>query len=129
MTWFEIVAVAALLTILSLRYSNLLMSLGAAMFWLVLWGYNLEHPPAGITQGSALHEWMTMGFVMMAMAIMFMWVRNRGKSTSISGSITRSKNGEEAEVDMRIQSHNLMELTEDEYKERVRAALHPKRRG
>ncbi len=125
MTWFEIVAVAALLTILALRYTNLLFSLGAAIFWLVLWGYNLDHPPGGIAQGSALHEWMTFGFVIMAMAVMFMWVRNRGKPvTSVTGRI--SKNGEEGDIE--IEHKGLMDLNEDEYRTRVRRALRSRRR-
>ncbi len=127
MTWFEIVAVAGLLTILSLRYNNVLISLGASIFWLVLMAYNLDNPPGGITQGSAIHEWMTLGFIAMAMAIMFMWVRERNKSVSIKATMTRNRGEGEETIQAEIESEGLLGDV-GAYRKRVHRALHPRNR-
>ncbi len=125
MTWLELVGVASILTFIALHYNNILLSLASSVFWLVLWAYNLDHPPAGVVQGSAIHEWMTMGFVIVAMAVMFIWFRSRKAVSSVTGRITKGKNGEEGEttINMEIEHKGLLDMSEDEYRAKVRKAL------
>ena len=107
----------------------MLFSLAGSIGWLVVWMYNLDHPPTGIVQGSNIHEFMTYAFIIMAIATLFMFFRNRNRGYS---GYPRTAN-EQAEYDRQVkappsQVGGLMNRTNEEYRERVRGALRNNRR-
>lgn len=90
--------------------------------WIGLWAYNLNSPPSGITQGSFVHEVLTYSFILMAIAIMILYLRNmkngswdnggKDKSSSSTGKPTRG----------------LMDLSSEEYRTYVRSKVRGNRR-
>ncbi len=127
MTFWILLVLAGWMTFISLRHSNLLLSLGAGIFWFSLMAYNLNYPPTNITQGSIVHEWLTMGFVIIGIAVIFMWFRTRGSRTE---SITNIRAGRTEEGGDQIIAHTTkVEGVVDEtevYRQRVRRALRRK---
>ena len=85
MTWLALLSLAILLSFMSLRYINILLSLAASISWLALMAYNLDNPLSGITQGSTIHEWTIYIFIALAIAVMYMWFRNRNGAPSVFG--------------------------------------------
>lgn len=127
MTFWILLAIAAVLSYMCLRYTSLLLSLGAAMAWLTLMAYNLNHPPANITQGETIHQWMTLVFTAIAIALMFMWVGNRSRGYT-GYPITKREQGE-LESRQKPPEKGRMEWSEDAYRTDVRRRLHQHRRG
>ena len=107
----------------------MLLSLGASIMWLALMAYNLNYPPTNIVQGDTIHEWMTMGFVIIAMAMMFMWFRERGRSVSQT-RVTANEDGINisSEKQEGLPRTSLMDAGNEEYRARVRRAVRSKRR-
>ena len=129
MTFWIILALAGWVSFLSLRHHNMLLSLGASIMWLALMAYNLNYPPTNIVQGDTIHEWMTMGFVIIAMAMMFMWFRERGRSVSQT-RVTANEDGINisSEKQEGLPRTSLMDAGNEEYRARVRRAVRSKRR-
>jgi len=125
MTWITLLAFATILSIMSLRHINILLSLGAMIGWLSLMAFNVENPLVGIAQGSAIHQWLTMGFIAIGIAIMLMFFRNRGKIASVIGGVS---GGSSDSTPPSNERKGLMEMSEGEYKVVVRKAVHPNRR-
>jgi len=123
-TWGQLLTLAAILTVVSFRWRNVLLSLGASIGWLSLMAYNLDNPPAGITQGSTIHGWLTMGLFGVAMAVIYMWFGTRTRPER-----TASVKGGRDEIKV----HASLEDDEDEsaesYRQRVRKALRPNRQS
>ena len=121
MTFWILLVLAGFLTILSMRYYNILFSFGGMLGWIAVWVYNLNSPPTGITVGTFLHDVLTYTFIIMAIAVMYIYFRNRGKQKAglsvEDGKIVASKSSEEPEMDENIA-----------YRQTVRRALHPRRR-
>lgn len=94
------------------------------MGWLSLMAYNLTTPPAGIAVGSAVHEWLTLVFIIIAIAVMYMWFRQRGRTESVTrvgmgeGEIVAHTTKREG-----VSGRSLMGMSEDEYRDDVRRAL------
>ncbi len=129
MTFWIFLAVASVLSYFSLRYIHILLSLGASVAWLALWRYNLVYPPTNVVVGDITHTWMTYVFVIVAIAVMFMWFRERGRTESV----TRAALGKEEVIIQTtkregVTGKNLMGLTEEEYKASVRRSLRRRRR-
>lgn len=123
MTFWLLLAIAIFLSYLSLRFYNLLLSVGGSIAWLSLLVYNLSYPPTNITQGDTIHTWLTYGFGVMAIAVIFFWVRNRNRD--IGKTNNKNNKTEEDEVFSR---YTLMNETPDDYRRRVHSALHPRKR-
>ena len=128
MTFWILLVLAGWLSYLSFRNKNMLLALGASIMWLCLMAYNLSYPPTNITQGDTIHEWMTMGFVVLAIAVLYTWFRNRGKTesqTKISVGdnelLLRSAKSEGV-----TKEKSLMDKSPEEYRAYVRRAI---RRG
>ena len=129
MTFWILLVIAGWLSFLSLRHIHILLSLGASMAWLTLMAYNTTYPPTNVVVGSTVHEWMTYVFVIVAIAVMFIWFRQRGRTEST----TRVGVGEGeliAQTTKRegVTGRNMMEQTPDEYRASIRKSLHPNRR-
>lgn len=130
MTFWILLALAGLVSYFSLRHRNLLLSLGASIMWLSLMAYNLTYPPTNITAGDTIHEWMTMGFVIIAIAVMYMWFRNRGRTESM----TRVSAGEgeilarSATQEGVTPTRSVMALSPEEYKAHLRSRMRRRRR-
>ena len=129
MTFWIILALAGLVSYLSLRNRNLLLSLASSIMWLALMAYNLSYPPTNITQGDTIHEWMTMGFIITAIAMLVMWFRNRGKTESQ----TRISEGD-GEILARgstrtgvTPNQSLMKMSAEEYRAYVRTRMRRRR--
>lgn len=130
MTFWILLVLAGWVSFLSLRHRNLLLSLGAAIMWLALMAYNLTNPPTNITQGSTIHEWMTMAFIIVAIAVVYMFFYTRGRTEST----TRISAGE-GEVLARSSKQegvtatkSLMDMSPDEYKAYIRTRVRRRRR-
>jgi len=125
MTWITLLAFATILSVMSLRHINILLSLGAMIGWFSLMAFNLANPLVGIVQGSAIHQWLTMGFIAIGIAIMLMYFRNRGKIASVIGGVA---GGSSDSTPPAYERKGLMEMSEGEYKAIARKATHPNKR-
>jgi len=125
-TWTILFAFSATLTVISFRNINILLSLGATIGWFSLMAYNLDNPLVGVAQGSVIHQWLTMGFIAIGLAVMLMFFKNRGKMVSISGSRGEGGGGEEG-VPM-LERKGLMDMNTGEYRATVRRAVKRRRR-
>ncbi len=129
MTYWVLLVIAGLLSFLSLRHKHLLLALGASISWLTLMSYNLTNPPTNITIGSTLHEWMTYVFVAVAIAMVFIWFRSRGRTESTTrvalgdGEVIAQTTKREG-----VTGKNLMEQSPEEYRATVRRSLRKRRR-
>ena len=122
-TFWILLALAGLLSWFSLRHINVLLALSSSMAWLTLMGYNLNYPPTNITQGSTLHEWLTLVFVVLAITMIFWWFRTRGRTETV----TRAKI-EDGEVVAHSTKVDGITERNDAYRQTIRKALHPNRR-
>ena len=123
MTFWILLVIALTLSLLSLRWRNILFSLGAAIGWLVLWRYNLNYPPTNITQGDITHDWMNYVFIIMAIAVMLIWFRNRNRGyTGYSRTAI-----EERDYQREVRSP-VSQSSEGDYRQTVNKALHHRRR-
>ena len=134
-TWTILLVFSSVLTVISLRNINILLSLGAMIGWLSLMAYNLENPLVGVAQGSVIHQWLTLGFIAIGIAVMLMFFRNRGKMVSISDGRNigsgRASGGGEVEVSAPSPSYGhrgLMEMSPTEYRATIRRAVRRRRR-
>lgn len=124
MTFWIILVIAGFLTLLSFRYRNILISLGGSLGWFALWMYNFDYPPANITIGSTLHEVLIYVFIIMAVATMLMYFRNRARGYT---GYTPTKSEEAESEARRSPARGLMDLTPTEYQRLVRTRLRRRR--
>lgn len=131
MTYWILLAIAVVLSFMSIaiRHINILVAFGASMAWLTLMAYNLTTPPAGITVGSTVHQWLTLVFLIVAIAVFMMWVRNRGRTESVTrvglgkGEVVAGTAKKEG-----VSGRGLLGMNDDEYRTYIRKTLHPNRR-
>ncbi len=124
MTFWILLAIAGFLTLMSLRYRNILMSLGASLGWIALWMYNLNYPPTNIVIGSTLHEVLVYTFIIMAIAVMLMyfWNRNRG----FTGYPTTKREEAALEAQSR-RPRGIMDLSSEQYKTYIHSRIRRRR--
>ncbi|KKN79347.1 hypothetical protein LCGC14_0341290 [marine sediment metagenome] len=129
MTFWILLVLAGWMSYLSLRHTHVLLSLGASIFWLTLMGYNLTFPPTNIVIGSTLHGWMTMGFAVVAIAVMFIWFRNKGR-TETTTRVGLDDKGVIATTSTRVgvTGKSLLEQSPEEYRDAIRKSLRTGRR-
>jgi len=127
-TYSILIVIAVVLSLVSLRYPNILFALGGSLAWISLWVFHQSNPPALIVVGSFIHEMLMYVYIIMAVGTFFMWVRNRARGRT-GYTMTR---GEETELDMRRMSSRptkgLIDLSPTEYKTYVRSTIRKRRR-
>ncbi len=127
MTYWIILVMALALSLISLRYRNILFALGGTLGWIALWAYHQSNPPAGVSVGSFVHEVMYYAFIVMAIAVMFVYFKNRDRG--YTGYPTTKS--EEVELDQRRISRRpargLMDLSPTEYRAVIRSKMRHKR--
>ena len=129
MTYWILMALAGWVSFLSLRSRNLLLALGASIMWLALMAYNLNFPPTNITQGDTIHEWLTLGFIALAIGVLFAWFRNKGKT--VSEGRTSLGEGEiltRSSTKIGVTNKSLMKMSPEEYKVFIRTRVRRRRR-
>ena len=114
---------ALALTVISLKWYNILLSLLAAISWLCLWRYNLTNPPSNVAIGSTTQEWLTYLFIGMAIVTMLIYFGRRNRNAT---------NGEHHGYDSAIPPENearynggMMSESTETYRGRVRKAIRP----
>ena len=134
-TWTILLVFSSILTIISFRNINILLSLGAMIGWLSLMAFNLENPLVGVIQGSVIHQWLTLGFIAIGIAVMLIFFKNRGRMVGISDGRTigggRASGGGEGEVSAPSPSYEhigLMEMSPTQYRAIARRAVRRRRR-
>ncbi len=125
MTFWILLATAGFLTVISLRYNNILYSLAGSLVWIALWMYNLSYPPANIVIGSTLHEVLVYTFIIMAIATMYMYFRNRGRTSR--SRVSEGESGVGGGV-LSPTPKGLMDLSPDEYRRYLVARMRGRRR-
>jgi hypothetical protein len=129
-TYSILLVVALALSLVSLKYRNILFALGGILGWIGLWAYHKDNPPAGIIEGTFIHEVLMYAYIAMAIATFIMWLRNRNRGYT-GYPLSR---GEQDEQERRIISNRptrgLMDLSTSEYRSVMRAKInsHVKRR-
>jgi hypothetical protein len=120
MLTFAFIGVLALvLTIISFRWYNLLLSFVACLAWLALWAYNLSYPMTGVTSNSFIGDAINFLLVLLAIVTMLIYFRNRGKA---AGSFNASSSDEGVRPQLsNSQTRNLMDLDTNEYKAYLKA--------
>ena len=121
MTFFGILLIALVMSIVSLRWYNLLFSFVAMLMWIALWAYNLNNPIGGITKGSFVHEILSYGFIIMAIVIMLVYFRGRGKDSK--NIVLGNNNNETSEESTEKPSTGIMGMSPDEYRAYMRGKL------
>ncbi len=125
MTFWILLAIAGFLTLLSLKHYNIIFSFAGTLGWMAVWGYNLDHPPSNVVVGTFVYDLLYYTFIIVAIAVMLIYFRNRSRQTSGSGG----GNVERGETSVRaIREGGAMSESAEEYRMRVRRALHPNRR-
>lgn len=122
MTFWILLVIAGFLTILSIRRYNIIFSFSGALGWMALWGYNLNNPPANITVGTFVYDLLYYTFIIMAIAVIYIYFAGRSKRES-----TASLSVENGKIVAQSTSEETREPTE-EYRQRVRRALRQNRR-
>ena len=126
MTFWILLAIAAFLTYISFKWRNILLSLGAMISWFVLWRYNNDFSPTNIVQGDITHTWMTYTFLVLAIAVMFMFFRNRAKDyTGYPRSVDEEREYQD-KLKAPKQASSFADESNTEYKRRVRRAVRRK---
>ncbi len=130
MTFWIILVLAGWVSYLSLRSKNMLLALGASIMWLALLAYNLNFPPTNIVQGDTIHEFLTLGFIAIAIAVLLAWFRNRGTTVS-QGRISEG----DGEILTRSSTQtgvtpnqSLMSMSPEEYRRHIRSGMGKRRR-
>ena len=130
MTFAIIAGLAVGVSWLSLKRKNLLLSLGASIMWLSIMAYNLKFPLTNVVQGDTIHEFMTLGFIALTLAVLLGWYYNRGKTESQ----TRVSMGD-GEILARgstqtgvTPNQSLMRMSPDEYRTHIRTRMGKNRR-
>ena len=125
MTWWILLAMAGFLTWLSFRQYNLLFSFCASLLWFAVWGNHLNNPPAGVAVGSFVFNLLFYTFLLMANAVMLLYFRNRGRMSSGQTRTAVEQANYEKEYN---EAKNAPSDDTEEYRQRVRKALRPRRR-
>ena len=123
MTWWILLALAAFLTWLSLRYYNFVFSLTGMLMWFAVWGYNLNTPPAGVTIGTFLYDVLYYAFFFLALATFLGYFRGRRRQET-----TTTLGVEDGKIVAQSTSERNITEPVEEYRQRVRRALNPNRR-
>lgn len=129
MTYWILLALAGWVSFLSLRSRNMLLALGASIMWISLMAYNLNYPPTNITKGDTIHEFLTFGFLALAIATLVAWVRTRGRTesqTRISGGDDEVLSRSSTETG--VTNKSLMNMSPEEYRIHVRNRMGKRRR-
>jgi large-conductance mechanosensitive channel len=126
MTFWILLVIAIVISLVSFKWFNVLISVCAAIAWLVLMAYNLTNPPTGITAGTFIHEGLTLIFIGMAIAILLIGVRNRNSLSENNFNRTQEENEENNRE--RVQSRSIMDYSNAEYKAYLRGRVRPKGR-
>ncbi len=130
MTFWILLVLAGWVSYLSLRSKNMLLALGASIMWLALMAYNLNFPPTNITQGDTIHEWLTMGFVVLAIAVLMAWFKNRGRTESQARiSMGDGEILARGSTQMGVTpNQSLMKMSPEEYRTHIRTRTRRRRR-
>lgn len=137
MTFWILLAVAGLLSIFSFRERrNALLSIVSAISWFVIMAFNITNPPAGIVQGTFIHQGLLLIFVGMGIVMLVTYFRYRGNAnspdynTDANRNYTNEKNYKEGEYSgsygvNRQPRKSLMDMSPDEYQIYVNRLTHP----
>ncbi len=125
MTFWIILVFAIVLSVMSLRWRNLLFSFGGALGWIALWAYNNNYPPVNVAQGSFVHEILVYGSIIMAIGVMIMYFNNRQRGYT---GYTMTKKEESEAEGRRTPKRGLMDLNNTEYRQVIRARMQGRRR-
>lgn len=128
MTFWILLTLAVVLSYISLKWRNILFSLGAMLGWISLWRYNLDYPPTNIVVGDITHTWLTYLFLIMAIAVMLIWFFNRQRSYTGYPKTAQEERDYQEELKKPRQSSSYEEETNEEYRTRVRKAVRGRRR-
>lgn len=126
MTYWILLVAAIALSIISLRWRNILFSLGGTLGWLALWAYHQTNPPAGIAVGSFVHEILYYTYIIFAVAVMLVWIGNMRRGYT-GYPITKSEELKMEERNRRP-ARGLMDLDNNEYRAFIRARMRKRRR-
>lgn len=119
MTWTIIAASAFLLTVLSLKWTNLAYSITATLAWVALWVYNLTNPLTNVTQGTLLYDLIFYGILLGAVGTMVAWIINRRRGYTgypLTASEQRDFN---EELKGEREEKSLSSMSIDEYKREI----------
>jgi hypothetical protein len=124
MTFWIILVMALLLSLISFKYRSLLFSLAGSILWVALWAYNNNYPPTNIAQGSFVHEILMYGSIIMAIGVMFMYFMNRKRGYT---GYTQTDEEKQTALDSRPR-RGIMDLDTSEYRTYMRAKMRGRRR-
>lgn len=128
MTFWILLAIAGGLSLISLRYRNMLFTLGATLGWFALLAHHLNTPPFGVTQGSFVHEALLCVFAIMGIAVMMMWARNRERGYTGYNMTKREEAEQEARYASKLPARGMMDLSTTEYRQLIHARMRQRRR-
>lgn len=123
---FFMIAIAFALLFASFRYHNILLSLGGAICWLVLWRQNMVTP---ITTDTVSSEWLSYLYIGMAMTWMLIFFLRRGRASNLpnGSSPNGSVNFDSGLPYQNGESTPNWSDDANEYRQKVRGALRQRR--
>jgi len=126
MTYWILLVIALSLSIVSLKWRNILFSLGGTLGWVALWAYHQAYPPLNIAVGSFVHEVLYYAYIIFAIAVMLVWIGNVRRGYT-GYPMTRN---EEARMEERNRTpaRGLMDLSPEEYRTYIRGRMTMRRR-
>lgn len=123
-TYSIVLVIALALSVISLRWHNILFSLGGAVAWLALWRYHQTNPPAGIIVGDTTHEWIMYIYIILAIAVMFTWFAQRRREyTGYPRTGTEERDYQSTVKTPKPRTGGYMDMSEGEYRATIRNKL------
>ena len=123
MTFWILLVMAGFLTVLALWRYNFVFYFVASFGWWGLWAYHVNYPPANIVIGTLAYDIIYYTLILVALGVFLLYFigrRQRQSMTSLGvedGKIVANTASQESTAD-----------ATEEYRQRVRRALNPRRR-
>lgn len=123
MTWIILMVFALCLSVIALRWMNILLAIVSSAAWFSLLAYNVNYPPANITQGSNIDTFIIWAIAIVAVTIPIITIsRMRGRATANISSVDGD------ELKQKIETiPSLSSMTTEEYRAYVRRRIRRRR--
>ena len=133
MTFWILLAVSGLLSIFSFRERrNALLATVSAIAWLVIMAFNITNPPAGIVQGTFIHQGLLLIFVGMSIVMLVTYFRYRGGANSpdYSADANRNYTNDKNYKDYKYQKpqKSISDMTPEEYTAFINRVVRPNKK-
>ncbi len=116
MTYLVLAVIAIALTIISLRWRNVAITLASTLSWFALWAYNLTSPPSGITIGSLIHDVLNYTFLVATIGVMVSYLLNKSRGYTGYPMTAQEQADYNRELKVEPEEPSIMAMSPEQYK-------------